>query len=115
MRTLLEVKTEIAEILSMAEHEADSKIRSRYRKRLAYLAIIKNYLTDIPSVDYVRYELKKLNHLLSVVTNRWLEWLAEQQAEIPKITLSEAKKKFDKEYDIPKMKLQIRALKYILK
>lgn len=118
MKTLLDVKTEIAQVRSMADSEGDEKILKKYRKQLQYLSVIKNYLEESPSIDYLSFELKRISAKIAAVEARFKEWLdgcTSDGKELPQLALSEAKKKFNKDYDVPHLKEQLKALKYILK
>jgi hypothetical protein len=107
MRSLLDVKTEIAEIITSREDGMTKYQYARAKSRLAFLKVIEMYLENAPEELFISREIKRLENRISLICNNFND----SEYKDPK----EARKKFEKEMGIPDLRTQLRALRFILK
>jgi hypothetical protein len=105
MRSLLEVKTEIAEIMS-SEYDKKSEI-ARARKRLQFLRTVEMYLEGNPTDWFIKKEIERLE-------NRNNKIIEQYNIELYKSSKN-PKKKYEEEMGIPHIRLQLKALRFIKK
>lgn len=119
MRTLLEVKTEIAALLeecgvkngsngsaTVTTSITKNKL-ARNKKRIEFLRIVEKYLEDAPDELYIGREIGRIENRINVI----IEAFDESKYKDPR----EAKKEYEKEMGIPHLRLQLRTLRFIKK
>ena len=105
MRSLLEVKTEIAAIMSTEFKKSTEK--SRARGRLKFLKTVQFYLEGNPTEYFIKKEIERLENRNNL--------LLSQFDESKYSNYSKPKKKYEEEMGIPLLRVQLRALRYIKK
>jgi hypothetical protein len=110
MLTVIEVKTQMAQIIAESQGEGSRTKINRLRKRMQYLNLIHAYLLEVPSVDYLFMELKRLNKRMDVLVERYKDWVPPDG-----LTYKQARVLYEKEMGILNIKQQIKAIKFILK
>ena len=107
MRTLLDIKTEITEILSARKEELTKRQISRNRNRVAFLNHISMYLENNPDELYLGREIGRIENRMKLIYDQYPgEW---------SLVDKDTKKKYEQENDIPKLRLQLRVLRFIKK
>lgn len=118
MRTLLDVKTEIATLTeSCVEYGANGSVMvtgslttrqlSRIRNRISFLRLVEKYLEDSPDELYLGREIKRIENRI----NKIIEAFDPTQYADP----TEPKKEYEKEMGIPQLRLQLKTLRFIKK
>lgn len=107
MRSLLDVKTEIATLIEECTTGSvltPAKL-SRKKSRIEYLKVIRNYLESGPTLEYIDLEIDKIENRISLLSNSF----DRSQYKDPK----DAFKKYEKEMGIPDLRTKVRTLRYI--
>lgn len=113
MRTIKQVNEEIKEIEHrLKTEELKKSVSTKFRKRIQYLKHCVMYIETNPSPQYMKDEIKKVE---TKVNLRMAQFVLEGVEAMPKSVVSKLKREHEKKYEIPKLKEQIRTLKYILK
>lgn len=119
MRTLLEVKTEIAALLeeccvvpgSNGSTRVTTSITkaklSRNKNRIEFLRIVEKHLEDAPDELYLGREIARLENRI----NKIIEGFDPTQYKDP----TQPRKDYEKEMGIPHLRLQLRTLRFIKK
>lgn len=108
MRTLLEVKTEVATLFEECKTEVmTTRQLSRKKKRMEFLKIVQGYLEHAPDELYLGREIARIENRITALID---SFDATQF-----IDPTEAKKKYEKEMDIPHLRIQLRTLRFIKK
>lgn len=118
MRTLLEVKTEIATLTeSCVETRSNGSTivvgsltkaqLSRIKNRIAFLRIVENYLEDAPDELYLGREIARIENRINLIINSF----DATQYKDP----TEPRKLYEKEMGIPHLRLQLKTLRFIKK
>lgn len=105
MKSLLDVKTEISEIISMRGMFENKRQESRAKKRLQFLSVVKNYIETCPDEYFIAKEIFRLENRVNLIVSQF----DEKQYKDPK----DARKKYEKEAGVPELKEQIKALRFI--
>lgn len=107
MRSLLDVKTEIATLIedcTTGSALKQSQI-SRRKNRIQYLKMISTYLESGPTISYIDLEIDRIQNRIALLSNSF----DRSQYKDPK----EAFKKYEKEMGIPDLRTQLRTLRFI--
>lgn len=113
MRTIKQVNEEIKEIEHrLKTEELKKSVSTKLRKRIQYLKHCVMYIETNPSPQYMKDEIKKVE---TKVNLRMAQFVLEGVEAMPKSVVSKLKREHEKKYEIPKLKEQIKTLKYILK
>ena len=112
MITLLQVSKEMAQIKATNWGELKPGQKTRLKARLAFLGVVKNYLDTAPEEDFIKTEKKKMEKLVAAIDGRFGAWVETNKQDFP--TLQDQKKGFEKEYNLKKLRSQIKALSFIL-
>lgn len=119
MRTLLEVKTEIAALLSecgVRNGEKGSTIvttsitkskLARNKNRIEFLRLVEKYLEESPDELYLSRDIARIENRINLIINGF----DSSQYKDP----TEAQKKYEKDMGIPHLRLQLRTLRFIKK
>jgi hypothetical protein len=101
MITLLEVKTQMAQVQEFGLSASEKKEKDRFAKRYTFLRTVHDYLLGVPSDDYIKATLKRLEHLMEVANERFQDSLnGKNENDFAKKVYADLKKKFDKEYEV---------------
>jgi hypothetical protein len=106
MRRLEEVNEEISKLLETNRRETKRTVLSRILKRLEFLKLIKNYLTENPTEEFVSKEIARIENRI----NALMALFDAKAYKEPK----KAMEKFERDNGIPKLREQLRALRFIL-
>jgi hypothetical protein len=82
---------------------------SRIQGQLSFLKLVVSYLETGPSDDFLKQEINRLEARYTKIMEHFPVWTPTQYFEKEKDRLKE----FQKINDLPKLKLQMRALRYI--
>lgn len=119
MRTLLDVKTEIAELLSECgvSNGANGSTRvatsitknklARNKNRIEFLRIVEKYLEDAPDELYLGREIARIENRINKITEAFDDSFYKDPRE--------AMKEYEKEMGIPRLRLQLKTLRFIKK
>jgi hypothetical protein len=119
MRTLLEVKTEIAALLeecgvsdgangsTVVTASITKNKLARNKNRIEFLRIVEKYLEDAPDELYLGREIARLENRITKIVDSF------DPTEYKDPT--EPRKEYEKEMGIPHLRLQLRTLRFIKK
>jgi hypothetical protein len=109
MRSLLDVKTEIATLREDCKYEKKLSKKNRMKKRILFLTLVQNYLESSPNELYLGREISRIENRINKIIDSF--------AYNPDLEDSEKKQKraFEKEMGIPHLRVQMRTLRYIKK
>lgn len=115
MKSIESLQTEVNELLALDRNEL-SKTKSgvtqlrKARKRVPFLNQCLQYLESSPEESFIKKEIARIEKIIQNVSDRFVA------AGYKDLTAEKkARKEFLKEYGIPKMKEQLKTLKFILK
>lgn len=112
MRTIKQVNEEIKEIENrLNTEELKKSVSTKLRKRITHLRKCKMYIETNPSTQYMNDEIKKIETKISL---RLACFILEGVDAMPKSLVNKLKREFEKEYDIPKLREQVKTIRYIL-
>lgn len=113
MKTIADIQREIADIKHEIENtEMKKAAETKLRKRIAYLRTCVLYLETNPSPSFLKDEIEKLETKISL---RMINFSIADADIKPKTVLSKIKKEYEKQFDIPKLRDQIKTIRYLLK
>lgn len=113
MRTVKQVKDEIKEIEHRLQTEELKKaVNTKLRKRIQYLRHCIMYIETNPSPQFIKDEIKKVETKIDLRMNQFVLDGIEQ---MPKSVVAKLRREHEKMYEIPKLKEQVKTMKYILK
>lgn len=108
MRTLLDVKNEMSEILAKCKEEGIKRSqKTRMRKRMAFLRTIQLYIETCPDELFIAQEIHRIENRINLICNQF----DSSQYKDPK----PAQKQFEKEMGVETLRLQLRVLRFIKK
>lgn len=113
---MIDINKVVAE-LSAKRLEFDSlkttKGATRLKGQISFLHTACQYLKTFPNEEFVKSQLGRLNKRLKLIEADFEKWIPNKQ--YPEDLKGDRKKfaDYQKEMDVPKVKLQIRALRYI--
>jgi len=116
MLTVANVNNEIQEVTDSVKKSHEQKDKKelaafkKAQKRVKYLRLIRTYLETSPSSEFVKSEIYRLETLITAIMARFsMESIKDEYSK------KLAKKKHEKDNEIPKYREQIRNLRFILK
>lgn len=121
MKTVQEVNEEINEISLTLQAERGRKSEdklfkpaeiSRMKKRIAWLKEIKMYLDTQPTAAFIKKECERLENSISL---RMMYFVLDGAEALPKTTITKLKRDYEKRHDIPKLRQQVKTMRFILK
>lgn len=108
MRSLLDINTEIITLSEEIKEGGLKQVQvSRRKNRIEFLKHVKLYLESDPKEQFIDLEIDRLQNKIAVLSNRFNR----DDYKDP----TTAFKKYEKDFDIPKMRTQLRTLRYIKK
>lgn len=112
MKTQLYFKKEIDGILAEIKVSKTSKDIRRLKLRLPLLRVCKMYVETNPSEEFIKKEIGRLTNRIDAFMKTYVPL---DETRFTLAVLKKHKKDFEKEMDMPKLKKQISALKFIIK
>lgn len=106
MRSLEEVNAEISKLLETNRADTKRTVLSRILKRIEFLKLIKNYLIESPTEEFVTKEIQRIENRI----NALMTLFNAKAYKEPK----KAMEKFERDNGIPHLREQLRALRFIL-
>lgn len=106
MKSLIEVNDEINKLLETNPRDTKKSQLSRILKRLEFLKLIKNYLTESPTEEFIKKEIGRVENRI----NALMALFNAAAYKEPK----KAMEKFERENGVPRLRDQLRALRFIL-
>lgn len=82
---------------------------NKLKGQIAFLTTASHYLRTFPTDDFVKSELKRLANRIKLIEDDFGKWIPNKQYPNERKKFSE----YQKQMDVPKIKMQIRALKFI--
>lgn len=119
MRTMLDVKTEIAELLSecgVSDGKNGSTVvttsitkgkLARNKKRIEFLRIVEKYLEDAPDELYLGREIARIENRIKLIIEGFPKWEVKSPSDIQKA--------YERDNDMPRLKQQLKTLRFIKK
>jgi hypothetical protein len=119
MRTLLDVKTELAALQSecgvgngangttVVSTSITKHKLARNKKRIEFLRIVQKYLEEAPDEMYIGREINRIENRIIKIVNSF----DDSKYKDPR----EARKEYEKEMGIPHLRLQLKTLRFIKK
>jgi hypothetical protein len=112
MVKIKKVKDEAAEVRNRLEkEELKPAQRSRLKKRLQFLQICVRYLESTPNEYFIN---KQLEDVELKITRRMKLFVLEDEEKLAKKEVSKMRKEHEKKYEVPHLRDQARALRYLL-
>lgn len=121
MKTVQEVNEEINDISLTLQAERGRKSEdklfkpaevNRMKKRIAWLKEIKMYLETQPTAAFIKKECERLENSISL---RMMYFVLDGAESLPKTTITKLKRDHEKKHDIPKLRQQVKTMRFILK
>ena len=113
MKNIESVKVEINEVVSLMEGQKkeSGRIHGGTLKRYRTLKICKMYLEADPSEDFIRSERERVSSEIEIYFKRYKPLDPEKHS---KRECRDYLKQFEKDFDIPTLRVQLSTLRYIL-
>lgn len=115
MKSITDIKKEIRQIESISSDEKNELKPAAWRKlkkHLKLLRLMEKYLFTKPTETFVVNEVGRLE---KIITAKMSEFKPEKYEELPRKAVTKLRKDHEKKYDIPKLRTQIRTLRFLLK
>lgn len=87
----------------------NGKGAARLKGQINFLHTVCQYLKTFPNEKFVRSELDRLNKRLKLIESDFEKWIPNKQYPNDRKKYAD----YQKQMDVPKLKLQIRAIRYI--
>ena len=115
MKTIKEIKDEFSEIEARInnKHKEELKpaIERRLRKRISFLNTCIMYLEHQPSASFIKSEIEKVRAKI----DRRMGLFIFDDGMVDKKTVSKMRKAHEKQYEVPHLRDQLYALKFLIK
>lgn len=117
MKTVKELKDEIADIkYKIQNQEMKAAVEKRLRKRIPFLSTCIAYVESEPSRDFVKKQLGDCENKISLRMRLFpLDQYMAEDSKVDKPTIRKLKMAHEKKYEIPHLRDQVRALRFLLK
>lgn len=113
MKQVSDIQKEITEVTMQIKDLADfPKDVKKLKKRLPVLLFLQQYLETAPTEEFLRKEVQRLSNRVKEVMKMYVPLDPQHNMNAQ---ISKHKREFEKIWEIPKIKKQIEALKYLLK
>lgn len=109
MKTIEIITEEMNDLMAIDRKKSTARQLSKARKRVYFLTLCRNYLETSPTDEFLQAEEKRLQQIINNVGSRFTGEFATLASE------NAAKKEFNKKYDIPKYKDQLKVIRFLLK
>lgn len=113
MIDIKKVVKEISDLSYRLENESDELRRTekiKINKKIQFLRHVMAYLNTFPSEDFIFSEITRLNNRRKLINDQYEAWIPSRYFEKE----NEKLKEYAKENGIPKLKIQLKSLKFIL-
>lgn len=113
MKTIADIQKEIADIKYEIENtEMKKAAETKLRKRIAYLRTCVLYLETNPSPSFLKSEIEKVENKISL---RMVNFSLDGSLGMTKSFVLKMKKSYEAQFDIPKLREQVKTMRYLLK
>ena len=113
MKTIADIQREIADIKHEIENtEMKKAAETKLRKRIAYLRTCVLYLETNPSPSFLKAEIEKVENKISL---RMVGFSLDGSLGMTKSFVLKLKKAYEKQYDVPKLREQVKTMRFLLK
>lgn len=112
MKTVRQLQNELSDLKVKIEQEDDKKKEKKLRKKIPYLNTCIMYLESNPDELFIKQEIEKVETKINL---RMQQFILDDIENKPKSLVSKLKRQHEKQYDIPKLREQVRTLRYLLK
>ena len=110
MLDINKVTQEISNCLSSMDNDGLTKGQiSKVKNRINFLKIVIRYLESGPSTEFLKKEISRLTNRIQLINDQFADYLPTQYFEKEKDKL----KHYLKECGVPKLKIQLKALRFI--
>jgi hypothetical protein len=114
MKKIEDIQVELRNIkYKIEETELNPAKEKRLRKRIPFLKHCIMYLESNPDTNFVKSEITKVEEMINRRMNLFVLDNYES-AGVDKKTVNKLKKEHEKKYDVPKLREQVRTLRFIL-
>lgn len=110
MLTIQEVNERLSEIAELSQTE-DKKLKKKLVKSKKEWDLAKLYLENNPSFEYLKEQKTKISKLLFSINDQFPEWMKHQNSGK---TLNDYRKEYQKLKDVPKLRLQLKTVNFLL-
>lgn len=113
MIEITKIGREISELSLRLDNESKDMKRTeknKVNKKIQFLRHVMAYLNSFPSEQFVTSEISRLSKRRQLIADSYSAWIPSKYFEKDKDKLKE----YEKENGIPKLKIQLKALKFIL-
>jgi hypothetical protein len=112
MKKIIEIKSEISDIKHKIEGGVLPSEEKRLRKKIPFFKKCILYLETEPDENFCKNEVDRV---CKMINKRMELFKPINEEKLAKKDLAKAKKDHEKEWDIPKMRMQLKTLNYLLK
>lgn len=113
MITISQVQKEISDIKHKIETEQMTKANERkLRKKIPFFNEVIHLLETQPNPSFLKQEIEKVE---TKIDRRMGLFILDDAIALPKTTVAKMRRRHEKEYGVPHLREQVKALKYILK
>jgi hypothetical protein len=107
MRTEKDIIKEMDSLINDSRNVAFTELRT-IRSRLLFLKTCKLYLETKPNPDFIKFEIESLQYKINLLSERFDSWRAGRTG-----TYAQLNREYNSLNEIPKMKMQLKTLKYL--
>lgn len=100
----------LSDNLSRDSHKMKRSEEKRELKKINFLRHVASYLNSFPSEEFIGSEIKRLENRESLINKQFECWTPTKYF----VTEKEKIKEYRKEMGVPKIKIQLKALKFII-
>lgn len=119
MRKIQDVKNELSDVreeikILQKVDKADVRRAKALKKRIPVLNQCMMYLESEPTESFIRQEISRVENKITLRMNQFpLDHY--QQTNVDPRTVNKLKRDHEKKYDVPKLREQVRTLRFLLK
>jgi hypothetical protein len=113
MITIKSLKSEISAISDEIKNTSEMKkaTENKLRKKISFLLQCISYIETNPSTEFIKSESDRLENFIN---SKMKEFNVNKYSMMSSKDFNSIKKEFEKMYDIPKKRTQLKALKFLL-
>jgi hypothetical protein len=111
IKTLLLEIREIENMSSVDKSELKPAALNRLKKKLELLKHLVKYLETSPSVEFIKSEIQRIEIVISA---KMLEFPESDYGRLSKKDVAKLRKEHEKQYGIPKLRNQLKTLRFLL-
>lgn len=113
MKQIKDVKSEISDIKHKIEAGVLDTEEKRLRKKIPFLRKCILYLETEPREEFLKSEIDRICEMINTRIEMFKE--PHNADKLSKKDLSKLKKAHEKEWEVPKLRMQLKTLNYLLK